>query len=88
MSPTAPEGAHPDALPQPDENDGIDDQWDEPFYLAVFEVTGLGLAAARHRKTKHRERRRPAAPEPRPPDRKPPRRAPGQDRRAHPGGLW
>lgn len=70
-----------------DEDDGIDDRWDEPFYLAVFQVTGLGLAAARHRKGQHGEGR-PTAREPSPPDRKPPRRARGQDRPARPGGLW
>ena len=71
-----------------DEDDGIDDRWDEPFYLAVFQVIGLDLAAARHRKGQHEERRRPAAPESRPSAPKPPRRARGQNRPAHPGGLW
>jgi hypothetical protein len=70
-----------------DEDDGIDERWDEPFYLVVFQVIDLGLAAARHRKGKHEERS-PAAPEPRPPDRKPTGRTRGQDRPAHPGGLW
>jgi hypothetical protein len=71
-----------------DEDDGIDDQWDEPFYLVVFEVIDLGLAAARHRRGKHEKSRRPAAPGPRPSAQKPPGRAQGQDRPAHPGGLW
>lgn len=70
-----------------DEDDGIDERWDEPFYLVVFEVVALGLAAARHRKGKQGEGR-PAAREPRPPDREPPVRACGQDRPARPGGLW
>jgi hypothetical protein len=70
-----------------DEDDGLDDRWDEPFYLVVFEVIDLGLATARHRKGKQREGR-PTAPEPRPSARKPPGRARGQDRPAHPGGLW
>lgn len=70
-----------------DEDDGIDERWDEPFYLVVFEVIGPGLAVARHRKGKQ-GKGRPAAPEPRPSARKPPRPARGQDRPAHPGGLW
>jgi hypothetical protein len=70
-----------------DEDDGIDERWDEPFYLVVFEVIALGLAAARLRKGRHGEGR-PAAREPRPPARKPPGRVRGQDRPAHPGGLW
>jgi hypothetical protein len=70
-----------------DEDDGLDERWDEPFYLVVFEVIELGLAAARHRKGKH-EAGRPAAREPRPPAQKPPGRARGQERPAHPGGLW
>jgi hypothetical protein len=70
-----------------DEDDGVDERWDEPFYLVVFEVIELGLAAARHRKGKQGEGR-PTAPEPRASDWKPPRRARGQDRPAHPGGLW
>lgn len=70
-----------------DEDDGIDDRWDEPFYLAVFQVIDLGLAATRHRKGQHEEGR-PATREPRQPAQKPPRRARGQDRPAHPGGLW
>jgi hypothetical protein len=70
-----------------DEDDGIDDQWDEPFYLAVFEVIALGLAAARHRKGQHGAGR-PAAREPRPPAPKPAGRARGQERPAQPGGLW
>jgi hypothetical protein len=70
-----------------DEDDGVDDRWDEPFYLVVFQVIDLGLAAARHRKGQH-EDGRPAAREPRQPAQKPPRRARGQDRPVHPGGLW
>lgn len=27
-----------------DEDDGVDERWDEPFYLVVFEVIALGLA--------------------------------------------
>ena len=70
-----------------DEDDGLDERWDEPFYLVVFEVIALGLAAARHRKSQH-EAGRLAAGEPCPPARKPPRRARGQERPAQPGGLW
>jgi hypothetical protein len=70
-----------------DEDDGIDDRWDEPFYLVVFEVIDLGLAAARHRKGQYEERR-PTGREPRQPAQKPPRRARGQGRSAHPGGPW
>ncbi len=69
-----------------DEDDGIDERWDEPFYLVVFEVIALGLAAARHRKGQH-EKGRPAAREPRPSGRNPPGRVRGQDRLARPGGL-
>ncbi len=56
-----------------DEDDGVDERWDEPFYLVVFEVTGLGLAVARHRKGQRGEGR-PAARVHEPP--------------ARPGGLW
>src|SRR5690349_17788028 len=35
-----------------DEDDGIDERWDEPFYLVVFQLTDVDLAAARHRKAK------------------------------------
>lgn len=45
-----------------DEGDGVDERWDEPFYLVVFEVIALGLAAARHRRGQHEEARRPARP--------------------------
>lgn len=70
-----------------DEDDGIDERWDEPFYLVVFEVIDLGLAAARHRKGKQGEGR-PVARESRPSDWKPPGRVRGQDGLARPGGLW
>lgn len=70
-----------------DEDDGIDEQWDEPFYLVVFEVIALGLAAARHRKGQHGEGRS-AARESRPSDWKPPGRVRGKERLAQPGGLW
>ena len=45
-----------------DEGDGVDERWDEPFYLVMFEVIALGLAAARPRRGQHEEARRPARP--------------------------
>ena len=71
-----------------DEGDGIDDQWGEPFYLVVFEVIGLGLAAARRRKANHEEGRRPTAREPRPFVQKQPGRARQRERPQHLDGLW